>query len=428
MGSLLSRIIDEGLIKAVYQPLVDLYTGEVMGYEALARGPEGELERPDLMFAAARSEGRLAELDRACAYAAVAGAVEAGLQAPLTLFVNAEPEVAGGKRPEGAPTPQDLPRDLRLVIEVTERALASHPANLLPTIDELRSHGIGIALDDVGVDPRSLALMPFLRPDVIKLDLSLIQGRPSEAVAETHNAVSAYAERTGALVVAEGIETEEHAERARAMGASVGQGWLFGRPGPLPASLTQPRSRIPIFETEARATQTPYRSIEGRRPLRSGTKRLLLEISRELERQADALGEHAVLISTFQHARHFTPTQAALYEQMARRLAFVGALGEDMDPNPVDGVRGATLPSDDPLLREWDIVVVAPHFAAAFTALDQGDTGVSDMDRRFDFQLTYERELAVQAARSLMSRIEPVHGPAVGARATVVAGVNALSV
>ena len=57
MGSLLARIIDEGLITPVYQPLVDLYTGEVLGYEALARGPEGELERPDQLFAAARARG-----------------------------------------------------------------------------------------------------------------------------------------------------------------------------------------------------------------------------------------------------------------------------------------------------------------------------------------------------------------------------------
>ena len=165
---------------------------------------------------------------------------------------------------------------------------------------------------------------------------------------------------------------------------------------------------------------TPFRSIEGSRPRRSGTKRLLLEISRELERQADALGEHAVLISTFQHARHFTAPQAELYERLSRRLAFVGALGEEMTPNPTDGVRGARLQPGDPLLREWDIVVVAPHFAAAFTALDQGDSG-PDMERRFDFQLTYERDLAVSAARSLMARIEPLTATAERPRASVVA-------
>jgi DICT domain-containing protein len=93
---------------------------------------------------------------------------------------------------------------------------------------------------------------------------------------------------------------------------------------------------------------------------------------------------------------------------MARDLAFVGALGEDIPASPVAGVRGANLRARDPLVREWDIVVVSPHFAAAFTALDLGDRDVADMDRRFDFQLTHDRDLAVRAARSMMSRIEPL--------------------
>jgi EAL domain-containing protein (putative c-di-GMP-specific phosphodiesterase class I) len=407
-GSSLAQILEEGLINPVFQPLVDLYTGEILGFEALARGPEGPLERPDQLFGAARAEGRLVELDRACRRAAVVAAYHAGLREPATLFVNVEPEVVGLGLDDGEPEAARLPDGMRLVVEVTERALTSRPADLLPMIERLRAQGIGIALDDVGVDRRSLALMPFLRPDVIKLDLRLTQDPPSEEIAEVHNAVSAHAERTGASVVAEGIETEEHAERARAMGASVGQGWLYGRPGPLPTPVPDPLRPVPIFERRLAEAPTPFRSIEGLRPRRRGTKRLLLEISRELERQAETLGDNAVLISTFQQARHFTTRSAGLYEALARELAFVGALGEGIPPNPVPMVRGATIGSRDPLVNEWDIVVIAPHFAAAFTALDLGDRDVPDMDRRFDFQLTHDRDLAVRAARSLMSRIEPV--------------------
>jgi DICT domain-containing protein len=172
--------------------------------------------------------------------------------------------------------------------------------------------------------------------------------------------------------------------------------------------VPDPLRPIPIFERRMSEAPTPFRSIEGLRPRRRGTKRLLLEISRELERQAETLGQNAVLISTFQQARHFTPGQGDLYQGLARELAFVGALGEGIPPAPVPGVRGAAIDSYDPLVNEWDIVVVSPHFAAAFTALDLGDTDGADMDRRFDFQLTHDRDLAVRAARSLMSRIEPV--------------------
>lgn len=404
----LARILDEGLIGPVFQPLVDLYSGETLGYEALARGPEGPLQRPDVLFATARQEGRLAELDRACRRAAVTKAHAAQLHSPATLFVNVEPEAVGLGLEEARPNPARLPADMRLVVEITERALTARPADLLPMIEQLREAGIGIALDDVGADHRSLALMPFLRPDVIKLDLRLTQGHPSAEVAEVHNAVSAHAERTGAVVVAEGIVTEQHAERARAMGASIGQGWLYGRPGPLPDHRLEPSRPIPIVGKPVEDSITPFRSIEGHRPLRRGSKRLLLEISRELERQAEGLGQSAVLISTFQHARHFTPPQVELYGRLSHSLAFVGALGQDIPAMPAFGVRGSNLPADDPLTREWDIVVVAPHFAAAFSARDLGDSGGPDMDRRFDFQLTHDRELAVRAARSLMARIEPL--------------------
>src|ERR1700727_2968697 len=79
-------------VRSVYQPIVDLRSGDVVGYEALARGPVGGgFERPDLLFAAARERGLTAELDWACRAAAFEGALAAGLRAPSTLFVNVEP-------------------------------------------------------------------------------------------------------------------------------------------------------------------------------------------------------------------------------------------------------------------------------------------------------------------------------------------------
>ena len=75
--------------------------------------------------------------------------------------------------------------------------------------------------------------MPLLRPDVIKLDLRLVQAQPTPEIAAIAGAVGAQAERTGATVLGEGIETEEQAQYARALGATLGQGYLFGRPGPL---------------------------------------------------------------------------------------------------------------------------------------------------------------------------------------------------
>ncbi len=92
----LDEILRDGLIRSVFQPIVDLETGALFGYEALARGPEhSPLELPEQLFEAARRHGRLAELDEVCQRAALAGARAHAIEAPLTLFVDAEPDAMG---------------------------------------------------------------------------------------------------------------------------------------------------------------------------------------------------------------------------------------------------------------------------------------------------------------------------------------------
>jgi len=100
------------------------------------------------------------------------------------------------------------------VVELTERALAARPAELLQAVARTRERGWGIALDDVGAVPESLALLPMLRPDVIKLDLRLVQQRASADIAAVMNAVNAEAGRSGTVVLAEGLETEAHVQPA----------------------------------------------------------------------------------------------------------------------------------------------------------------------------------------------------------------------
>lgn len=133
----------------------------VVAYEALARGPQGPLASPAALFGAAREQGLLDELDRACRRAALRGAVDLGLHAPLTLFVNVEPEALDTASLDDLDDLEDIaqsaPAELRVVVEITERALAARPADLLRTVERVRAAGWGIALDDVGADPVSLA-------------------------------------------------------------------------------------------------------------------------------------------------------------------------------------------------------------------------------------------------------------------------------
>jgi len=85
-------------------------------------------------------------------------------------------------------------------------------------------------------------------------------------------------------------------------------------------------------------------------------------------------------------------------------VALVGALGVGMAAHPGRGIRGAILSPDDPLRWEWDVIVISPHFAGAFVARERDD-GAQGVKRRFDFFVTYERELAIEAAHPLLRRI-----------------------
>ncbi len=405
-----AELVHEQRIVSVYQPLVDLFSDETVGYEALARGPAGtSLEYPEDLFAAAHAAGLDDEIERECQRAALQGALEVGLAPGHSLFVNFEPRMLARELPEQtARLLQAALEHFSVFVEFTERSLTDRPAELLAAARRLREMGAGIALDDVGVDPRSLALMPFLAPEVIKLDLSLLHGNPSVRVAEVVHAVGAESERTGALVLAEGIETEEHRATALALNARYGQGWLFGHPEAL--DRTAPPVANPIARPQRQSfsfADTPFGVVTRRRPVQRGDKRLLLALSMQIEAQTRNLGRSAVLLSGFQDESFFTSRAHARYSSLAKDAALVGALGFGLPEQPAPGVRGVALDHADPLRGEWDVTVIGSHFAMAFVARDLGDSG-PDMRRRFDFAITYDRELAIDAARAMMSRVAAI--------------------
>ncbi len=404
----LERILATHAVTTVFQPIVEIESGSVIGYEALARGPEGSpLQRPDRLFAAAVAAGRVDELDWLCRATAVRAALDAGLGRSAALFLNCEPSSVGTPCPaDHAEIWERAVAELDLVLEITERALTDRPAELSREVGGHRAAGRGIALDDIGADVRSLALLPLIEPDVIKLDLRLVQDRPSTDQAAIVSAVAAERERTGASILAEGIENDDHLAVARTLGATLGQGWLWGRPGPLLTRRGRPWSRRPVAPSEL-VGRTPYEVIAAERPPAQATKSLLLPMSHHMENRALRIGEGAVVLAAFQDARHFTPHTVRRYEMLARGASLVAALGVGLGEEPVPGVRGAHIEVDDPLVGEWSVIVIGPHFAGALVAQDLGDTG-SEPDRRFLFTTAYDRGLVIAAARTLLARIAPV--------------------
>ncbi|MCU1360662.1 MAG: hypothetical protein JWN99_1951 [Ilumatobacteraceae bacterium] len=398
-------------LQPAYQPIVDLATGEVVAFEALARWPDLPGAAPDAVFAAARLNGRTAELDWACRLAALRGALDFGLGRDVVLFVNVEPETLGTRIPHRADAVVHAARHgLRVMLELTERSLVRRPADLLRLVEWARSNEWGIALDDVGADPASLALLPFLAPDVVKLDMTLVRQRPSPDQAAIMAAVMAHSERTGALVLAEGIESDAHLDQALALGATLAQGWSLGRPGAL-FRTAPPASRIETARPAPPVPATPFTVVEGHDQLRIGRKGLLLDLSLHIESQGRHLHPAPVVLSAFQTADRFTRATATRYEQLGARCPLVVALGVGLDSVPAAGVHGVALDPADPLAREWTVTTVGPHYAAALVARDLGDDG-PDHERRFEFVVTHDRDLVLAASRSLMSRVTSTRPPA----------------
>jgi EAL domain-containing protein (putative c-di-GMP-specific phosphodiesterase class I) len=400
----IDEVLDGRLLHSVFQPLVDLETGRVTAYEALARGPVGSpYEAPVALFPAAANVDRLGELDRLCQLTAIETVLAGQWHRDLTLFVNIEPSTWSDESLRFISQARD--QGLSVTVEITERDVAYDVSKLLRAVDGIRRVGGRIALDDVGANPASLALIPLIRPDVVKLDLTFVRTWSSGSVAETANAVRAYAEHTGAVIVAEGVESQADVDIARVLGATVAQGWHFGRPGELPATpgdvVTMPR---PVSTVETKGAATPYDVVSAVRPTSVSTKRLLLPISVTLETCAFSLSVPPLLMATFQDNRHFTAGTAGRYTRLAERLPLTAAFGLGVPTAPAPRVRGAELDPDDPLCREWTVLVLGAHFAAALVARDLGDTG-PDPDRRFRYAVTHDRDLVVEAARTLVDRM-----------------------
>lgn len=137
-----------------------------------------------------------------------------------------------------------------------------------------------------------------------------------------------------------------------------------------------------------------------------GSKGLLLSVSHHLESQGLHLQTPPVILGAFQHARQFTEQTALRYATLAARCPLVAAVGIGLPAQPIPGVRGVSLPLDDPLQGEWEVVVIGTHFTRALIAKDLGDTGPYS-DRRFAFSLTHEPAIVLAAARPILERVVP---------------------
>ena len=235
LSEAVAKVIDERALRAVFQPLVHLETGRVIGFEGLIRPTPGSpFANPGALFAAAEVGGRIVDLDLACLEIVIAGAT--AIPAPLLVTLNISPRTLeapefGAARLINMLEHAGFPAD-RAILEVTEREVIGDVPRVVSVLERCRAAGIRIAADDVGAGNAGLRLLSQFRFDVVKIDLSLVQaGTGHETVRAVLGSLVDLARRWGALVVAEGVETQAHLAMASELAIDAGQGYLLGRPG-----------------------------------------------------------------------------------------------------------------------------------------------------------------------------------------------------
>jgi diguanylate cyclase (GGDEF)-like protein len=274
----IDRILRDRAIEPVYQPVASLTSGRLIGYEALARFPEGLERPPSTWFAQANACGLGPELEAAAIRAALD---TPGRPAGTYIAVNVSPSALSTDIVRSV-----LPDDLsELVIELTEHEVYVGDSLLADSLADLRERGARIAIDDTGSGYAGLKQVMWVRPDIIKLDIDLARGIHSDPVRMALvESLVRFARRVGATVCAEGVEEHDDIAVLANLDVPCGQGYALGRPAP-PWSRISPHAAETCRNALAQALVS---SPGGETPAISAGDRRLEHLSRRL---ADARSE-----------------------------------------------------------------------------------------------------------------------------------------
>ncbi|MEV4636435.1 EAL domain-containing protein [Actinoplanes sp. NPDC049548] len=229
-------VLHHNALRTVFQPIVRLEDGTVRGYEALTRFDDRLFPDPVQAFASANEAGLGVQLE----ILAIERALQRLDDLPEGAWLSLNASV------EALLTPRTISLLLshanrKIAVELTEHTRVTDYSALHEVTGLLRAAGILLAVDDAGAGFANLSQILQLRPDVIKLDISLTRGIDTDPVrAALTRALVSFSESIGALLIAEGIETYAEHERLLALGVEHGQGYYIARPGSLPGHHIEP--------------------------------------------------------------------------------------------------------------------------------------------------------------------------------------------
>ena len=263
--AVLQDLILREQLRPVYQPIVQLESGDIFGFEALTRGPKGtSLESPYALFGTADEVDLTFELDRACFRGGLRGA--AGLSPVHRLFVNLLPHSFYDTRfIESAVEQLMVSAGLtpaNVVFEITERLAIENFTAFRHALTTYTAMGFGVAIDDVGTRHSNLETVMALQPHFVKVSDVLTRGVSRSTVKrEMLGSLQRIAEAIDAVIVAEGIEDAADLEVLCELGIRYGQGFYLARPGPAFPELKLDRQReIRQISSELRSEPHPNRT------------------------------------------------------------------------------------------------------------------------------------------------------------------------
>ncbi|MFZ2327452.1 MAG: EAL domain-containing protein, partial [Rhodoferax sp.] len=252
----LEKVLVQGGLYPVYQPIISLTDGSIHAHEALIRGPRGTpLHTPDALLRAAAQEGLGFEFEYACLVAAMR--TWGQMSVPGRLFVNVSAAALMQLvQLRGPDTLLELiagmgilPR--MLVLEITEHERVEDMDALADMVAQIHMSGVSLALDDFGDGRSSLRLWSQLKPEVVKIDKYFTRNISQHGdKLKTIQALLQIADIFGTALVAEGVETKEDLRVLRDLGIAYGQGYFLGHPDPKPVQYLGVEARRVLGERQ----------------------------------------------------------------------------------------------------------------------------------------------------------------------------------
>ncbi|HEY4333832.1 MAG TPA: EAL domain-containing protein [Ilumatobacteraceae bacterium] len=246
----IEHVIATGAFNIVFQPILDLVTMSVIGFEALSRFTEFPLRSPEQWFAEAQAVGLGIELELATARRAIALLDQ--LPRNTYLAVNVGPQLLADPRLLTLGTG----RLDRIVFEITEHSPINDYALAVRGVERVRMAGARLAIDDTGSGFASLSHILRLKPDLVKLDRELTVGVETDPVRRSlATALVSFCRNIDASIIAEGIENQRQLSILTDLGIGFGQGFHLGRPAHVGALATTIEPRVPLHPSVSMSTR-----------------------------------------------------------------------------------------------------------------------------------------------------------------------------